>query len=167
MKRSLFDLTGEYLGILDALENNADDEELQVLCDQITDDFGTKADNYAFIIGEYASSVDAIDKEIERLNSRKESFNKSIDRLKNNLQTSMEVTGNTKLKTALHTFSVATAGGKAPLKLDVSIDELPDDLIITKVEKKPNNDLIRKMIDEDGDLTYGHYEPRKKYLRIK
>ena len=162
---SIYELTGAYKALEVAIMLNPDDEELKAELEKITDDIKTKADNYAKLIRNIEADVKALDDEEKRIRERKQMFKRTIERLKDNLMFSMKETGETKFKTELFSFSVANNGGKLPLKLNVGIDELPDELV--SIEKKANSDAIRAYIDETGDLSYAEYEERGQHLSIR
>lgn len=162
---NIYELTGQYKLLETAILLNPEEDELKAEFDKINDDLETKADNYAKIIRNFNADVDALDTEIKRLTDRKKMINNNIDRMKANLMYSMKETGKTKFKTELFSFGVAKNGGKQPLKLDVEVDALPEELTTTTVA--PNNDAIRKYIEETGDLSYAHFEDRGERLNIR
>lgn len=162
---NLYQLTGMYEILQNAVELNPTDEELQAEFDKINDDIETKADNYARIIRNLEIEIDGIEAESVRLAERKASRMNTIKRMKENLMESMKQTGKTKFKTDLFSFGVQKNGGKEPLVLDVKVEDLPDELV--KVKREADNEAIRAYIEETGDLTYAHTEERKESLRIR
>ena len=162
---NIWDLTAQYKHLQTALECDPDDEELTALLAEVKDDIKAKADGYAKIIKNFEAEVDGLDAEIDRLTKRRNSRKNSIKRLKENLMYSMKETGETKFKTDLFSFGVQKVGGKEPLELTVSPEELPDEL--RRVEYKPNNDAIREYIISTGDLSYGVIKERGETIRIR
>lgn len=162
---NIYELTGQYKLLEMAMLLNPEDEEIKAEFDKIADDIEVKADGYAKIISNMKADMTALDAEIKRLTERRDMFKRNIDRMKENLMYSMKETGKTKFKTELFSFGVAKNGGKQPLKLDVEVDALPEELTTTTVA--PNNDAIRKYIEETGDLSYAHFEDRGEHLNIR
>jgi hypothetical protein len=112
------------------------------------------------------ANIDAIKAEKNRLDSKKKQLENSIDRLKSNLQECMIITGKTKFKTDLFSFSIQKNGGKAPVILDVDdTSKLPDELV--RIKEEPDLDAIRDLIEKEGSCQYAHLGERGESLRIK
>lgn len=162
---SLYELTGQYKYLEVAMLCNPDDDELAEEFAKISDDIETKAENYGKIIRNLETEEKAIAEEEQRLASRRKGIHNSIDRMKANLTESMKETGKLKFKTDLFSFNIANNGGKLPLVVDVTVDELPEDLV--KVTRDVDKDALRTYIEETGDLSYGHFGDRGESLRIR
>lgn len=162
---SIYELTEQYIQLENLLLLAPDSEEIQNAFEQIKDDVKTKADNYAKMIRNLESDIEGLKEEEKRIKARKESKKRVIENLKANLMWSMKQTGETKFKTQLFSFSVAKNGGLAPLKLNKSVDELPEEFV--KIEKKADTDALRKYIEEYGDFTYAEIEERGEHVNIK
>lgn len=164
--KSLYELTDWYLQLLDIMDDpDVDPATFDIMFKRINDDLEIKADNYAKIIKNMENQVEGIKAEKKRLTERQGTIEKNIDRLKDNLQQSMVVTGKTKFKTDLFSFSIQKNGGALPVIVDVGTDKLPDDLVI--VSEKPDLKAIAKYIEETGDITFAHFGERGESLRIK
>lgn len=166
---SLYDMTEDFLKLQQLLEDPGVDQELVTAAmDDLDENIEWKADGYAKIIKNMEANIDAIKTEKNRLNARQKVFENSIDRLKNNLQECMTITGKTKFKTDLFSFSIQKNGGKAPVILDVNdTGFLPDDLV--RIKEEPDLDAIRALCEqsEDGTCEYAHLGERGESLRIK
>lgn len=162
---SIYELTYAYRQLEEALLIDCDDDELFNAFCAVDDAVEVKAENYGKLIRNTEADIEAIDKEIARLQGLKKTRTNLIDRLKGNLMETMRKTGKTKFKTELFSFSIAKNGGKLPLKVDVAPEDLPDDL--KKIEVKADNDAIRKYIEETGDLSYAHFEERGEHLNMR
>lgn len=161
----LYELTGQYKMLENAMLLNPEDEELKAEFDKIQDDIKVKAENYACIIKNFEADAEALGNEIKRLTERKKQFENNAKRLKENLMWSMKETGETKFKTERFSFSVGKAGGLAPMTLKVDAKDLPKEL--QKVSIEADNTAIRKYIEETGDFTYAEIEERKDRLSIR
>lgn len=161
----LYDLTAQYKALEEMLELYPCEEEVKHALEQIEDDIEAKADGYAKIIASKDAHIEALTKEIARLTAMKGAEIKQKEWLKNNLMHSMKETGKEKFKTELFSFSIAKNGGKEPLVVDVSVDELPEDLV--KVTRDVDKDKLREYIQETGDLTFGHFGMRGERLTIR
>lgn len=162
---NIYQLTGAYKLLENAIALNPDDEELAEELAKINDDLETKADNYARIIRNIEGDVNAIDAELKRLQTAKASKMNAVKRMKENLMTAMVETGKTKFKTELFSFGVQKNGGVAPLELTVKPEDLPSEFQKVKIEA--DNTAIRKYIEETGDFSFGVLKEREQTLRIR
>lgn len=162
----LYDIQNNYLYLLNLLQEEETDQQLILdTLESIDGDFEEKADNYAKIIKTLDSEAKALKEEEARLAARRKSRENNIQLLKSNLENAMRVTGKTSFKTLLFNFSIAKNGGKAPLKIDIPIEEIPIQYF-KRTERELNNELLRNDLDE-GKITFAHYEERGESLRIR
>lgn len=163
---NLYELSESYQYILSLVQDEEADEKLLLdTLESIEGEIEDKADNYAKIIKSLEAEAQALKSEEDRLATRRRAREKNITLLKTRLEEAMRVTGKTKFKTDLFSFNIAKNGGKAPLKLDVGINDIPMEFF-KHTEKELDNDLIRRSLDE-GKINFAHYEERGESLRIK
>ena len=163
--RPLYEITGEYLKLLEMLDDSeADEESLTALANATSDELEAKANNYAKIIKNLETQLEGIKTEQQRLILRRAQIEKNIDWLKSNLQTAMTASGKTKFKTDLFNFNIQKNGGALPVIID-DVDKLPGDMII--INKKPDLKAIANYIKETGDVTFAHFGERGENLQIK
>ena len=100
--------------------------------------------------------------EEERFKKKKESTDNKIERLKRDLQASMEITGKTKIKGELFTISVQNS------KASVIVDEanLPKKYWVKKVTESPNKKALYEVLSE-GKKVKGATLQENRSLRIK
>lgn len=159
---NLYELTAVYKRLQDQLENGDDVEGIIAV---IGDELETKADGYARVIRNLESQIKAFKDEEKRIAENRKKLETGVERLKSNLFDSMKVTGKEKFKTDLFSFAIQKNGGALPVIVDVSTDDLPDDLV--QITEKPDLKAIAKYIEDTGDLTYAHFGERGESLRIK
>lgn len=152
------------------LQSIADDPEadLEAVKDTLEGvemEFEDKAQNIAFICKNDDAMIEGIDKEIARLTARKNSYKNHKKWLYGYLESCMRATGKLKFKTALFSFGIQKNGGKKPLVLDVSPEELPFEYQRVKVEA--DGDRLRSLLDSGEECKYAHYEERGESLRIR
>ena len=167
MNASLYELTGQFLQLLQMLEDpEAETDVIKDTMEAVEGEIEVKADNYAKMIKNLESDLLGITAEMERLRIWKNRKESSIKMLKENLQESMTAIGKKKIKTQLFSFSVQKNGGKAPVIFDVKdTSELPDDLV--RIKEEPDMDAIRQLIEKEGTCKYAHLGERGESLRIK
>lgn len=171
----LYELTGEFLALMDMLEDEECNE--QVIMDTLEGidyEIEQKADGYAKIIKSIESDIEGLDKEISRLDTRKKTFENRIKWLKQNLQMCMIATGKRKFTTELFSFGIQKNGGKRKLTVDVAIENIPEEYRI----KQPdviNGDKLRDYLKDNGlegkdgsiNCEWCHLEPQGESLRIR
>lgn len=163
---SLYELKGDYLKLLEMLEDpEIDDQVVLDTLEGIDYELEIKAENYAKIIRELEGTVEIIKTEKKRLSDKQSKLEENVKRLKDNLQEAMTVTGKTKFKTDLFSFSIQKNGGALPVIVDVDTAELPDDLV--QITEKPDLKAIAKYLEEHPESKLAHYGERGESLRIK
>lgn len=167
---SLYELTGEFLQLQEMLETGETDEEMiKDTLESVEYDLEDKAEGYAKIIRNYEGEIDALKAEESRLKHKRTVLDNAIKRLKENLQTSMTVTGKTKFKRGVFSFSIQKNGGALPVIIDKSIDLLPDECVKTTIE--PDKKAIAVLLDDPETKEYysqfAHFGERGESLRIR
>ena len=164
---NLYDITESLMKLQLLLEDPEVDQQLvEDTIKDYTEELEVKADGYARVIKNLEGNMDALDKEIKRLQAKKKTCQNGIDRLKTNLFDSMKELKKSKIQTELFTIAIQKNGGKAPVILDVKgTEELPDELV--RIVEEPDLEAIRKQIEETGSCKYAHLGDRGESLRIK
>lgn len=165
---SLYDLTEEFETIINMLYDPEVDEQLIFdTLEGIEYELEDKAVAYAKIIKNLQADAEKIKEEEERLASRREMFEERAKRMKGSLEESMRITGKTKFKTPLFSFSIQKNGGKQALTLDVDVTDLPVQYQIPQ-DPLPYNEKIREFLSKENTdrCSFAHLEPRGESLRI-
>ena len=172
---NIYELTGQFLQLLDMLEDEEVDE--QVIMDTLESveyEIEDKVDGYAKIIKALETDVDGIQKENDRLTSRKKTYENRIKWLKQNLEMCMRATGKKKFTTDLFSFNIQKNGGKRKLTIDVDVENIPEEYRI-KQPDAVNGDKLREYLKENGlegqdgslNCEWCHLEPQGESLRIR
>ena len=159
---NLYELAGSYQQLQELIESG---EDLKSVLDTLDDEIECKADNYAKLIRNLESDIEALKAEEKRLAENRKAREKGVKRLKENLQAAMVKTGKRKFKTNLFSFNIAKNGGMLPVIVDIPTEELPDEFVI--ITEKPNLIAIAEYIEQTGDVTFAHFGERGESLRIK
>jgi hypothetical protein len=184
----LYALTGK-LAELQAMADTDDEglkEALQHAMDEVQGDFEVKADNIVMLRRNIESDIDAIDKEVERLNELKRVKKNSVTQISDYLRRNMEAAAIKSIKRPLFTITLALAPEKVIVDKE---DEIPDDFIETKTvfapdkksiaaklkEIRDHNDAVRKRVEAGEDAehellpepVWAHLERGESSIRIK
>lgn len=154
---TLYDLTGEYLELLDMAEDpETDPQAFSDTLESLDWEFEDKADGYAKIIAQMNADSGTIGDEIKRLQARKKSMEGNIDRMKKSLQMAMETTGKRKFKTSLFSFGIQ----KNPPRVVMDVENLTDIPIDYLVPQDPTVDKKKIMAElkSGAALPFAHLE---------
>ena len=140
-----------------------DEQAVKDTLEAIEGSYDAKVEAWLKVIKNLDAEKEAVKAEADRLVKRATTIKNNIDRMKNTLISSMQLTGR---KTAgeLLKATVANNGGKLPLIVDENA-ELPEKY--QKVEIKPNNEAIREALDKGEELPFAHYGERGVHINIK
>ncbi len=164
---SLYELTGDFLTAQEMLfDDEVDTETMLNTLDCINCMIEEKADNYAKIMKFAEGQISLIKNERERLYKREKMLEEKCQKMKEHLKESLEITGKTKFKTALHTFSVCQNGGVQPIKIDVDVTDIPEKYTIPQPPKADMN-AIREALLKNEVLPWAHLEEKGTSLRIR
>jgi len=149
---TLYELTGSFKELMEMVQDETMDQQMiNDTLEGIEYEIEEKADSYAKLIKCLEGDVDAISKEIERLNNKKKTITGNISSIKKNLEKAMLVTGKTKFKTELFGFSIQ----KNPAS--VFIDQ--EENIPAEYWKPQKPVLDKKALGaflKDNDVEYAH-----------
>ena len=165
---SLYELTGQWL-VVSQLFNNPDLDEKVVndTLESLAYEIEEKADAYARIIRNLEADIMAYKTEIDRFKAKKEHAEKSIKRMKEDLQNSMEATGKTKFKTDLFSFNIAKNAPAVVIDTE-DLSRIPEEFLKQKDPEVDKTALKQSMIEGGIEEIPGicHLEQGKS-LRIK
>ena len=156
---SLYELTGDYLRLLELMEDpDVDPEVLKDTLEGLDGDIEAKMDACAAVKLELESSSEKLDKEIKRLQKKKKTVDNNIDRLRENMKLSMIAMGKEKIQTLKFLFVVKK---NAP-KLEI-VDEkaVPDDYKIpqpSKIDAKKLLAFVKEQEKKNQPLPYAKTE---------
>ena len=163
---NIYQSTGDLITLQDMLESGEyTEEELAELVDTIGGEYTDKMEAYCRVVRNLEAKKTAHKNEATYHSDKAKTIDGSITRLKDAMFNSMKASGVNKVEGELFTVAIQKNGGKAPIVLDVEVEELPDELV--KVKESADLEAIRQYIEETGDITYAHIGERGESLRIK
>jgi hypothetical protein len=150
----LYDLTNEYLALLDAIDNDEIPEEaIADTLEAITGEIESKADSIACLLKNLDADILAIKAEESRLAERRKAKEKSYERIKEYLSSTLQIAGLDKIETARNKISFRKSES-------VEVDEASfilwaqknrDDLL-TYVAPKVNKTEIKKALKNGEEI---------------
>ena len=164
---TLYELTNDYMELLQMAEDpDIDEQAFMDTLEGIEGALEDKADNYAKIMRMLDGDALAIREEERRLEARRKTVENNIKRMKQSLQTMMELTGKTKFKTQLFSFNVQNNPASVVMD-EPDVANIPERFLKYKdpeIDRKAIKDAI-KAGDEDA-MDIAHLE-QTRGLRIK
>lgn len=146
---SLYELTGQYLALMEIAEE-ADPDVLRDTLEGINGEFEDKADNCAKVIRNLEGNVEAIKAEIERLEKKKKGWENSIQSIKKNLERSMIITGKRKFKTLLFSFGIQKNTPSVSVKDESKVPAQ----FWKKQDPKLDRTSLKEFLKENGNTEY-------------
>lgn len=149
----LYELTGEYIQLMQMLEDaSAEDEaEIAAAMEAVAGDIEDKADAYARMMKNLQGDIDTLDQEEKRLKNRRTALENRVDRLKTAIQNAMELTGAKKLKTSIGNWSIQ----KNPLSVSaVDVEKVPARFLIEQPPKVDRRAILEEF-KQTGELFDG------------
>ena len=184
----LYTLTGK-LAELQTMADTDDEglkEALQYAMEEIQGEFGDKAESVVMLSRNIQGDIDAIDKEVDRLNELKRIRKNTVGKLDEYLRSNMEAADIKTIRRPLFTITLALAPEKVIVDKE---DDIPDDFIDTKTVFSPdkraitaklkairdhNAEVRKRMVageDAEHELlpepTWAHLERGDSSIRIK
>lgn len=162
----LYKLTEQFLELA-ALAETADEGMAVAVRDTmqaIGGEFEEKGKALATVVLHMDTDVEALDREIERLNDRKRAIKARQDSMKEYLRENMEAAGIKKISCPL--FSITCVEGREIAVIDDE-KKLPDELVKVKVETSPDKNAIARALKDGKDVPGAHLERAKSSIRIK
>ena len=162
---TLYELTGEYLMLLDMMDDpTVDEQTLNDTMEAISGELEIKADGYAKIIKDREALADGLKAEAKRLSERRQTIENNVKRMKDALQRSMIATGKTKFKTDLFSFGIQ----KNPISIavDAAIPEIPE-RFLTHPEPTVNKTALKEALQNGEDLDGIAHIVQGESLRIR
>lgn len=169
MSDTLFNLTGQYLALID-LAAATDAEEDQAFLDTlegITGEIAEKADSYVYVMAKIDGNVETVSKEIDRLTKIKTALENHKKAMKDSLFNAMKAMDMPEIKTDLHKLKICKNGGKIPVIYDW--DENKPEAWPEKYQAQKivlNKDRVREDLEAGVELSGAHLGERGEHLRI-
>lgn len=150
---TLYDLTDEYIALLQMAEDpDTDPEVLADTMEALEGEIEDKADGYAKVIRQITADTAGVTAEIERLTKLKKSMEGNVQRLKNNLQFAMEATGKTKFKTGLFSFGIQKNPPSVVMD-EQYLENIPEKYLMQQdpvIDKKKIKEDLKAGVDLEG-----------------
>lgn len=149
---TLYELTGAALELYQMMQDGEIEEDVfKDTLEAVEGEIEYKCDSYCKVIYSLNGYSESLQREIERLKARQASIDNNVKRMKAAMQTMLEATGNSKVKTILFTVSLR----KNPPKLVVTGD-VPKEFLIPQ-EPKVDNAAIKNLL-KTQELEFAHLE---------
>ena len=159
---TLYELTDEVYRLYEFAEDPECDEEVfKDTLEALQGDIEVKSDGYAKVIRQLEADQKAIEAEVERLETRKNTIKNRIKTMKESLQNAFTALDIQKMKTDLFTFYIQK---NAPSVIIDDPEGVPDEFF--KVKKELSKTSIKEAIEAGEDIRFAHLE-QSESIRIR
>ena len=152
-KITLMDLTGDYLQMLDLLDDpELDPQTLKDTMEGIEGAFEDKFDGYAAVLRQITGYVKTLEEEKKRLDDRIKVFQNNMSRMKEIMLFAMNATGKTKFKTAQNSFWTQKTTESVVIDAE-NVDSIPEEFLRFKApepDKTKIKEAIKAGVPMDG-----------------
>lgn len=156
VKRTVYDITGDYIQVLAMAEDpDMDPEVFRDTLEGIEGELEVKADAYARVIRQLEYESAAYDAESKALRNKKAIADKKIDKLKEMLKEAMVVTGKDRIKTGLFEFRIKN---NRPSVVIDNLQMVPTEFLKFK-EPEADKTAIYKALKDGSMADWAHLEP--------
>lgn len=164
MKLTLYNIEQTQLELIEQLIDNGGEltSELEEALKLNEENLQTKGTNYGIVIKQIESECEIIDAEIKRLTQLKKSRENSVNRLKENIKTAMQIFGIVELKTPLMKINFRKSES---VEVD-NLAQLDSKFLVEKVTITPDKTKIKEAI-KAGEEVNGARIVENQNLQIK
>ena len=162
---SIYEITQDYLYLMEMAEMEEVDAQMVAdTLEAVEGELEYKAEAYAKIMKNLEGDIQALKSEEERLSQKRKTIENNIKRMKEALQSVMEVTGKTKFKTQLFSFGIQNNAPSVVVTADIK--DIPAEYLRVK-EPEVDKTAIKKAIQEGIDLSDIAHLEQSQSLRIR
>jgi len=160
---TLFEIVNEFEELYElATDPEVDSEVWETTLEALTGELEVKSAGYVNVIKQLEMEAKQA-KEISRQFADKQKTRENhIKQMKEALLYAMQNTGMDKVEAGDFTIKIQNNGGSQPLVIDGAVPDTYNKLII-----EPDNERIRRALEEGKELDFAHLEPRGKHIVIK
>jgi hypothetical protein len=163
-QNTLYDLSSDYVQILDLLESGEDDETLELELNRVAGKIANKAEAIAGLVAHLNGIAGMRRAEAERLRNRAQSDERQAERLKGYLLKNMRTIGQERIETARFTLSIRQNPPAVNVLEEMLIpDEYIKKVLTTSVDKR----AILEHVKATGEVVPGVELTRGTRLDIK
>ena len=132
----LYELTQNYLNLLDLLENpDVPAEMVQAALNEVEENFEDKAENVVKLMKSIEGDIKAFKEEETRLSTRRKSLENKVKNLKEYLEGNLKALGKREVKGKIFTLKIQK---NAPKLIIEDLDSIPKEYLETYIEANKN-----------------------------
>ena len=160
----LYELTNQMQGLRALMDDEDVDFDLTDTLNGLEGDIQVKADGLLAYVTNLGADVDAIDREVKRLQARKTAIVNRQESLRDYLRFNMEQSGIDKITCPLFTITLRKASDVCVIESeDLIPDMFKEEVVTTEIDKM----AIKRHLKDGMDVPGARLEPGKRGLVIK
>ena len=160
---TLFEIVNEFEELYElATDPEVDSEVWETTLEALTGELEVKSAGYVNVIKQLEMEAKQAKEISKQFADKQKTRENHIKQMKEALLYAMQNTGMDKVEAGNFTIKIQNNGGVQPLVIDGAVPDSYNKLII-----EPDNDLIRRALEEGKELDFAHLEQRGKHIVIK
>lgn len=161
----LYEIVGELQDFINTNEGLEDEQAYKDTLEALQGELDDKVSQWARCIKNMEAERDAVKAEADRLAKRTKSIDNQITHMKDTLLMFLKAAGRDKAGDAVIKASIAKNGGKAPIIMKISEDDIPKEY--QQCVYRADKEAIRNALESGTELEWAYLGERGEHINIK
>ena len=161
----LYEIVAELQDFIEANEGLEDEQAYKDTLEALQGELDDKVSQWARCIKNMEAERNAVKEEADRLAKRAKSIDNQVAHRKDTLLMFLKAAGRDKAGDAVIKASIAKNGGKAPIIMNISEDDIPKEY--QECIYRANKEAIRNALESGTELEWAYLGERGEHINIK
>lgn len=161
----LYEIVGELQDFINTNEGLEDEQAYKDTLEALQGELDDKVSQWARCIKNLDAEKTAVKEEADRLAAKAKSIDNQISHMKSTLMMFLKAAGRDKAGDAVIKASIAKNGGKAPIIMNISEDDIPKEY--QECIYRANKEAIRNALESGTELEWAYLGERGEHINIK
>lgn len=161
----LYEIVGELQDFINTNEGLEDEQAYKDTLEALQGELDDKVSQWARCIKNMEAERNAVKEEADRLAKRAKSIDNQVAHMKDTLLMFLKAAGRDKAGDAVIKASIAKNGGKAPIIMNISEDDIPKEY--QECIYRANKEAIRNALESGTELEWAYLGERGEHINIK
>ena len=161
----LYEIVAELQDFVTQNEGLEDEQAYKDTLEALQGELDDKVSQWARCIKNMEAERNAVKEEADRLAKRAKSIDNQVAHMKDTLLMFLKAAGRDKAGDAVIKASIAKNGGKAPIIMNISEDDIPKEY--QECIYRANKEAIRNALESGTELEWAYLGERGEHINIK
>lgn len=161
----LYEIVAELQDFVTQNEGLEDEQAYKDTLEALQGELDDKVSQWARCIKNLDAEKTAVKEEADRLAAKAKSIDNQISHMKSTLMMFLKAAGRDKAGDAVIKASIAKNGGKAPIIMNISEDDIPKEY--QECIYRANKEAIRNALESGTELEWAYLGERGEHINIK